>query len=229
MASCAPRTLAWRMKRSKALPSHATQEGFAWHAPGLIAGVDEAGRGPLAGPVVAAAVILDDERPIAGVDDSKRLSAKQRERLFDVIMGQALCVSIGQASAAEVDTINVLQATLLAMRRAVEGLRLAPIKVLVDGNQLPRLPMLAEAVVGGDGRVACIAAASIVAKVTRDRLMTELDQTLPGYGFAQHKGYGTAQHMQALKRLGASAQHRRSFAPVIEADRAARALSGVAR
>ena len=229
MASCAPRILAWRMKRSKALPSHATQEGFAWHAPGLIAGVDEAGRGPLAGPVVAAAVILDDERPIAGVDDSKRLSAKQRERLFDVIMGQALCVSIGQASAAEVDTINVLQATLLAMRRAVEGLRLTPIKVLVDGNQLPRLPMLAEAVVGGDGRVACIAAASIVAKVTRDRLMTELDQTLPGYGFAQHKGYGTAQHMQALKRLGASAQHRRSFAPVIEADRAARALSGVAR
>ncbi|MFZ8938628.1 MAG: ribonuclease HII [Burkholderiaceae bacterium] len=217
------------MKRSKALPSHATQEGFAWHAPGLIAGVDEAGRGPLAGPVVAAAVILDDERPIAGVDDSKRLSAKQRERLFDVIMGQALCVSIGQASAAEVDAINVLQATLLAMRRAVEGLRLAPIKVLVDGNQLPRLPMLAEAVVGGDGRVACIAAASIVAKVTRDRLMTELDQTLPGYGFAQHKGYGTAQHMQALKRLGASAQHRRSFAPVVEADRAARALSGVAK
>ncbi|MGA0141268.1 MAG: ribonuclease HII [Betaproteobacteria bacterium] len=217
------------MKRSKALPSHATQEGFAWHAPGLIAGVDEAGRGPLAGPVVAAAVILDDERPIAGVDDSKRLSAKQRERLFDVIMGQALCVSIGQASAAEVDAINVLQATLLAMRRAVEGLRLAPIKVLVDGNQLPRLPMLAEAVVGGDGRVACIAAASIVAKVTRDRLMTELDQTLPGYGFAQHKGYGTAQHMQALKRLGASAQHRRSFAPVVEADRAARALSGVVK
>ena len=229
MASCAPRILAWRMKRSKALPSHATQEGFAWHAPGLIAGVDEVGRGPLAGPVVAAAVILDDERPIAGVDDSKRLSTKQRERLFDVIMGQALCVSIGQASAAEVDTINVLQATLLAMRRAVEGLRLTPIKVLVDGNQLPRLPMLAEAVVGGDGRVACIAAASIVAKVTRDRQMTELDQTLPGYGFAQHKGYGTAQHMQALKRLGASAQHRRSFAPVIEADRAARALSGVAR
>ncbi|MFZ9099252.1 MAG: ribonuclease HII [Burkholderiaceae bacterium] len=217
------------MKRSKALPSHATQEGFAWHAPGLIAGVDEAGRGPLAGPVVAAAVILDDERPIAGVDDSKRLSAKQRERLFDVIMGQALCVSIGQASAAEVDAINVLQATLLAMRRAVEGLRLAPIKVLVDGNQLPRLPMLAEAVVGGDGRVACIAAASIVAKVTRDRLMTELDQILPGYGFAQHKGYGTAQHMQALKRLGASAQHRRSFAPVVEADRAARALSGVVK
>jgi ribonuclease HII len=229
MASCAPLTLAWRMKRSKALPSHATQEGFAWHAPGLIAGVDEAGRGPLAGPVVAAAVILDDERPIAGVDDSKRLSAKQRERLFDVIMGQALCVSIGQASAAEVDAINVLQATMLAMRRAVEGLRLAPIKVLVDGNQLPRLPMLAEAVVGGDGRVACIAAASIVAKVTRDRLMTELDQTLPGYGFAQHKGYGTAQHMQALKRLGASAQHRRSFAPVVEADRAARALSGVVK
>ncbi|MEY3035647.1 MAG: hypothetical protein RLZ34_257 [Pseudomonadota bacterium] len=229
MASCAPLTLAWRMKRSKALPSHATQEGFAWHAPGLIAGVDEAGRGPLAGPVVAAAVILDDERPIAGVDDSKRLSAKQRERLFDVIMGQALCVSIGQASAAEVDAVNVLQAALLAMRRAVEGLRLAPIKVLVDGNQLPRLPMLAEAVVGGDGRVACIAAASIVAKVTRDRLMTELDQTLPGYGFAQHKGYGTAQHMQALKRLGASAQHRRSFAPVVEADRAARALSGVVK
>ncbi|MDA0226981.1 MAG: ribonuclease HII [Proteobacteria bacterium] len=217
------------MKRSKALPSHATQEGFAWHAPGLIAGVDEAGRGPLAGPVVVAAVILDDERPIAGVDDSKRLSAKQRERLFDVIMGQALCVSIGQASAAEVDAVNVLQATLLAMRRAVEGLRLTPIKVLVDGNQLPRLPMLAEAVVGGDGRVACIAAASIVAKVTRDRLMTELDQTLPGYGFAQHKGYGTAQHMQALRRLGASAQHRRSFAPVVEADRAARALSGVVK
>ncbi len=214
------------MKQSNKWSKPTEQQGFAWHPPGLIAGVDEAGRGPLAGPVVAAAVILDDQRPIAGVDDSKRLSARARERLFDVIMGQALCVSVGQASVAEVDTLNVLQATLLAMTRAVNGLRLAPVKVWVDGNQLPRLPMLAEAMVGGDARVACIAAASIVAKVTRDRLMVELDRCHPGYGFAQHKGYGTEQHFEALQRLGASAVHRRSFAPVVAADRTAQAWRG---
>jgi ribonuclease HII len=187
---------------------------LCWDAPGLVAGVDEAGRGPLAGPVVAAAVILDDDNPIAGLADSKTLTAARREALFDEIRAKALCCSVAQASVEEIDRLNILQATLLAMQRAVEGLRLRPHKVLVDGNRLPRLDVLAEAVVRGDALVPAISAASILAKVTRDRLLVELDRACPGYGFARHKGYGTAEHLEALVQLGATPHHRRSFAPV---------------
>jgi ribonuclease HII len=176
--------------------------------------VDEAGRGPLAGPVVAAAVILDDLRPIAGLNDSKKLSAAKRERLFDEIRAKALCCSIAQASVEEIDEINILQATLLAMRRAVEGLRLKPAKVLVDGNRLPVLDVLAEAIVKGDATVPAISAASILAKVTRDRWCAELDAQYPQYGFAAHKGYGTAEHLAALQTHGACPEHRKTFAPV---------------
>lgn len=179
-----------------------------------MAGVDEAGRGPLAGPVVAAAVILDDLKPIAGLADSKKLSERQRERLYDEICAKALCVSIAEASVAEIDELNILQATLLAMQRAVEQLRLKPAKVLVDGNQLPRLSMLAEAIVKGDAKVPAISAASILAKVYRDRWCVQYDAQYPQYGFAAHKGYGTAQHLAALREHGACPQHRRSFAPV---------------
>ncbi|CAN7189070.1 ribonuclease HII [Variovorax sp. LjRoot290] len=192
----------------------AEQATLAWDAPGLLAGVDEAGRGPLAGPVVAAAVILDDERPIRGLADSKTLTALQRERLNDQILAKALCCSVAQASVEEIDTHNILQATMLAMRRAVEGLRLKPAKVLVDGNRLPRLDVLAEAVVGGDARVKAISAASILAKVHRDRLCQELHAEFPHYGFAGHKGYGTPEHLEALLRHGACVHHRRSFSPV---------------
>jgi ribonuclease HII len=183
---------------------------------GLVAGVDEAGRGPLAGPVVAAAVILDDEHPVRGVADSKALTARQRERLYDQIRAQALACSIGQASAAEIDELNILQATMLAMRRAVQGLRLKPALVLVDGNRLPMLDVPMQAVVGGDALIASISAASILAKVHRDRLCAELDRRYPDYGFATHKGYPTPQHLAALRRLGACAEHRLSFAPVRE-------------
>jgi ribonuclease HII len=145
------------------------QLGPEWCTPGLVAGVDEAGRGPVAGPVVAAAVILDELRPIQGLADSKVLSPRRRQQLYEQIMARSLCCSVGQASVQEIDAINILQATLLAMRRAVDGLRLKPVKVLVDGNRLPALPMLAQAIVGGDAKVAAISAASIVAKVTRDR------------------------------------------------------------
>ena len=187
---------------------------FAWDLPGLIAGVDEAGRGPLAGPVVAAAVILDEMHPIAGLNDSKKLTALRRERLYDEIRAKALCCSVAQASVEEIDRLNILQATLLAMRRAVEGLRLKPVKVLVDGNRLPVLDMLAEAIVGGDALVPSISAASILAKVTRDRWCAELDQQYPQYGFAAHKGYGTAVHLAALHAHGACPEHRKTFAPV---------------
>lgn len=193
------------------------QATFDWHAPGLVAGVDEAGRGPLAGPVVAAAVILDDARPIEGLADSKALSAARRERLYDQIRAQALCCSIAQASVEEIDRLNILQATMLAMQRAVEGLRLRPGRVLVDGNRLPVLRLPAEAIVRGDARVAAIAAASILAKVTRDRWCAELHERHPEYGFATHKGYGTAAHLRALALHGACPQHRRSFAPVARA------------
>ena len=176
--------------------------------------MDEAGRGPLAGPVVAAAVILDDLHPICGLDDSKKLSAVRREVLYEQIMAKALCCSVGQASVQEIDTLNILQATLLAMQRAVQGLRLRPVKVLVDGNRLPRLPMLAEAIVGGDALVPAISAASIVAKVTRDRWCEQYHQQYPQYGFAAHKGYGTAEHLAALQAHGACPEHRRSFSPV---------------
>ena len=190
------------------------QTSLNWDTAGLVAGVDEAGRGPLAGPVVAAAVILDDLQPIAGLNDSKKLTAKRRERLFDEIRARALCFSIAEASVAEIDAINILQATMLAMKRAVEGLRLKPVKVLVDGNRLPVLDVRAEAIVQGDALVPTISAASILAKVYRDRLCDDLHRLYPVYGFDQHKGYGTAQHLQALQTHGPSDCHRMTFAPV---------------
>ncbi len=195
----------------------AEQAPLIWDAPGLIAGVDEAGRGPLAGPVVAAAVILDDLNPIAGLADSKKLTAFKRERLYDEIRAKALCCSIAEATLEEIDELNILQATMLAMRRAVEGLRLKPTKVLVDGNRLPVLDVLAEAIVKGDSKVQAISAASILAKVHRDRWCQELHAQYPQYGFDGHKGYGTAAHLQALKEHGATPWHRKSFAPVAEA------------
>ena len=185
-----------------------------WDVPGLVAGVDEAGRGPLMGPVVAAAVILDDLHPIKGLADSKKLTTLRREKLYDEIRAKALCFSIAQASAAEIDEINILQATMLAMRRAVEGLRLKPTKVLVDGNRIPTLVIVAEAIVGGDALVPAISAASILAKVWRDRWCQEMDLAYPQYGFASHKGYGTAEHLVALQQHGACPEHRRTFAPV---------------
>lgn len=194
----------------------AEQVSLAWDSPGLVAGVDEAGRGPLAGPVVAAAVILDDMAPIKGLADSKKLTERQRERLYDEIRAKALCCSVAQASVTEIDSLNILQATMLAMRRAVQGLRLKPVKVMVDGNRLPALDVVAEAVVGGDALVPAISAASILAKVTRDRLLMELHEQHPGYGFDRHKGYGTAQHLEALRRLGPLPEHRRTFAPVAQ-------------
>ena len=201
-------------KSSKAKPLVTEQTTFLWDLPGLVAGVDEAGRGPLAGPVVAAAVILDDQRPIKGLNDSKKLSAKQREKLYDEIRAKALCCSVAQASVEEIDQLNILQATMLAMKRAVEGLRLKPTKVLVDGNRLPVLDVLAEAIVKGDATVPAISAASILAKVTRDRWCAELDAVYPQYGFAGHKGYGTAAHLAALQAHGACPEHRKTFAPV---------------
>jgi len=190
------------------------QPSLVWDTPGLIAGVDEAGRGPLAGPVVAAAVILDELKPIQGLADSKKLSEMRREKLFDEIRAKALCFSIAEASVEEIDTLNILQATMLAMKRAVEGLRLKPHKVLVDGNRLPQLDILAEAIVQGDAKVPAISAASILAKVQRDRLCATMHQAHPQYGFDQHKGYGTQAHLDALTLHGASPWHRRSFAPV---------------
>jgi ribonuclease HII len=195
----------------------AEQATLVWDVPGLVAGVDEAGRGPLAGPVVAAAVILDDLKPIKGLADSKQLTALRRERLYDEIRAKALCCSIAQASVEEIDQLNILQATMLAMRRAVLGLRLKPTKVLVDGNRLPALDVLAEAIVSGDALVPCISAASILAKVTRDRLLCELHVQHPEYGFDRHKGYGTVDHLRALQEHGALPMHRRSFAPVARA------------
>lgn len=202
------------MRSSKFLK--AEQAALRWDAPGLLAGVDEAGRGPLAGPVVAAAVILDDRRPIRGLADSKTLTALQRERLNDQILARALCCSVAQATVEEIDTHNILQATMIAMRRAVEGLRLKPAKVLVDGNRLPVLQVQAEAIVKGDAKVAAISAASILAKVHRDRLCLALHEAHPQYGFAGHKGYPTPDHLAALRTHGACGAHRRSFAPVRE-------------
>lgn len=180
----------------------------------LCAGCDEVGRGPLAGDVVAAAVILDPTKPIAGLDDSKKLTEKKRELLFDEIQANAKSWCIARASVEEIDSLNILQASLLAMTRAVQGLHIEPEHVLVDGNKLPKWKYAAEAVVKGDSRVAAISAASILAKVTRDREMIELDKLYPGYGFADHKGYPTKVHMDALERLGITAIHRRSYAPV---------------
>ncbi len=201
-------------KSSKAKRLVTEQTTLVWDLPGLMAGVDEAGRGPLAGPVVAAAVILDELQPIKGLNDSKKLTARQREKLYDEIRAKALCCSVAQASVEEIDQLNILQATMLAMKRAVEGLRLKPSKVLVDGNRLPTLDVLAEAIVKGDATVPAISAASILAKVTRDRWCAELDAQHPEYGFASHKGYGTAEHLAALRAHGACPQHRKTFAPV---------------
>jgi ribonuclease HII len=194
-----------------------TQAEFVWDVIGLVAGVDEAGRGPLAGCVVAAAVILDVDHPIKGLADSKQLTAQRREKLFVEIQAKALCVSVGQASVEEIDRLNILQATMLAMQRAIDGLRLKPGKVLIDGNRIPKLDVLAEAIVGGDAKVPAISAASIIAKVTRDRQCDVLHAQYPEYGFDAHKGYGTAQHMAALLKHGATPEHRRSYAPVARA------------
>lgn len=180
----------------------------------LCAGCDEVGRGPLAGDVVAAAVILDPAKIISGLDDSKKLTEKKRELLFDEIQEKAVSWCIARASVAEIDSLNILQASLLAMTRAVQGLHIEPEHVLVDGNKLPKWKYTAEAVVKGDSRVAAISAASILAKVTRDREMIQLDKVYPGYGFADHKGYPTKVHMEALERLGITSIHRQSYAPV---------------
>lgn len=185
-----------------------------WLGPGLIVGVDEAGRGPLAGPVVAAAVMLDVDRPIKGLADSKTISANKRERLFDEIRAKALCCCIAEASVEEIDQMNILQATLLAMRRAVAGLRLTPSLVLVDGNRLPLLTVPAEAIVKGDSKVPAISAASILAKVYRDRHCLLMHEQHPEYGFDRHKGYPTAEHLTALRAHGATSWHRRTFGPV---------------
>ena len=192
----------------------AEQLGLHFDVPGLVAGVDEAGRGPLAGPVVAAAVILDDLKPIKGLADSKALTPLKREKLFDEIRAKALCCCIAEASAAEIDQINILQATMLAMRRAVEGLRLKPANVLVDGNRIPVLKVSAEAIIKGDAKVKAISAASILAKVHRDRLCLALHEQHPQYGFDGHKGYPTPEHLAALRAHGACPEHRRSFGPV---------------
>ncbi|HHH43919.1 MAG TPA: ribonuclease HII [Gammaproteobacteria bacterium] len=179
-----------------------------------LAGVDEVGRGPLAGPVVAAAVILDPQRPLEGLRDSKKLTARRREILAVQIREQALAWALGRAEVHEIDRINILQASLLAMQRAVAGLALAPELVLVDGNRCPALDYPSQAVVRGDSLVPAISAASIIAKVSRDQEMVELDRRYPGYGLAQHKGYPSKAHLEALQTLGVTPVHRRSYAPV---------------
>jgi ribonuclease HII len=185
-------------------------------AAGLVCGIDEAGRGPLAGPVVAAAVILDPARPIAGLNDSKKLSALKRESLALEIRAKAIAFCVAEASPAEIDRINILQATFLAMQRAVAGLTITPLRAVVDGNRCPKLPIPVEAVVKGDGKIAAIAAASILAKTVRDHGMLELHAQFPQYGFDRHMGYPTAVHLAALQVHGASPHHRRSFGPVAQ-------------
>ncbi|CDL82181.1 ribonuclease HII [Xenorhabdus szentirmaii] len=187
---------------------------FVYPQANLIAGVDEVGRGPLVGAVVTAAVILDPANPIAGLADSKKLTEKRREKLYLEIKEKALCWSLGRAEPEEIDQLNILHATMLAMQRAVAGLSITPDYVLIDGNRCPALAMPSQAVVKGDSLVAEISAASILAKVTRDREMAELDKQFPDYGFAKHKGYPTALHLEKLASLGATEHHRKSFAPV---------------
>ena len=182
----------------------------------LVAGVDEVGRGPLAGDVVAAAVILDPQRPIAGLADSKKLSEAQRERLYPQILANALAWAVARASVEEIDRLNILHASLLAMTRAVMALATQPDFVYVDGNRCPKWRYASEAIIKGDSRIAEIAAASIIAKVTRDRELVALDSVYPGYGLARHKGYPTKDHIEALHQLGVTAIHRRSFAPVAQ-------------
>ena len=205
-----------KVPTSRLAPSTPQQLDLLWPADsaGLPAGVDEAGRGPLAGPVVAAAVILDDLQPIAGLADSKKLTARQRDRLYDEIRAKALCCCIAEASVEEIDEINILQATMLAMRRAVEGLRLKPAMVQVDGNRVPVLSVPAQAIVKGDAKVQAISAASILARVHRDRLCEQLHEAYPQYGFNGHKGYPTAEHVAAIRAHGVTPAHRRSFGPV---------------
>ena len=205
-----PKLIRVRPSRGRTDP----QGRLNWDSIGLMAGVDEAGRGPLAGPVVAAAVILNDSRRIRGLADSKVLTPLQRDRLYDQIFEKALCCSVAEASVDEIDSLNILHATMLAMKRAVEGLRLKPAKVLVDGNRLPLIDVLAEAVIGGDALVKSISAASILAKVHRDRLCQTLHLEFPQYGFASHKGYGTPEHLEALRMHGACRHHRKFYAPV---------------
>ncbi len=187
-----------------------------WQPEGLVCGVDEAGRGPLAGPVVAAAVILDPRCPIEGLNDSKKLSARRREMLAIEIRDKALAWAVAEASVEEIDRINILWASLLAMQRAVAALSVAPLQALVDGNKCPALACPAQAVVGGDGKVSAIAAASILAKTVRDAGMRGLHAVYPLYGFDRHKGYPTAAHLEALRRYGISPVHRRSFSPVAQ-------------
>lgn len=194
-----------------------TQMMIDWSLPEgdeLIAGVDEVGRGPLCGAVITAAVILDPLRPIEGLNDSKKLTEARREQLYPLIQERALAWAIGRAEVHEIDQLNILHATMLAMQRAVAALAIRPDRVLVDGNRCPILPMPSEAVIQGDGRVPAISAASILAKVTRDREMHELELLYPGYGIARHKGYPTREHLDALQALGATPIHRRSFGPV---------------
>lgn len=198
--------------------AQAQQAGLLFDSPDdIVCGVDEAGRGPLAGPVVAAAVILDPARPIAGLDDSKALTAKTRDALYDLIVERSLAWCVASATVEEIDTLNILQATMLAMRRAVMGLGVTPTLAKIDGNRCPVLPVRSEAVVGGDALVPSISAASIIAKVTRDRMLVELHASYPAYGFDVHAGYGTPQHLAALREHGPCEHHRSSFAPVREA------------
>ena len=193
---------------------HGTVPAFA--AGVLVAGIDEAGRGPLAGPVVAAAVILDPARPVAGLRDSKLLSPQRRESLAIEIRGRSLAWAVAECSVAEIDALNILQATLLAMRRAFDALRVKPAQALVDGDRCPPLACPAQAIVKGDRDVAAISAASILAKTARDAMLIELDREYPMYGFARHKGYGTPEHLAALDLHGPCPAHRRSFAPVAQ-------------
>ncbi|HEY3596977.1 MAG TPA: ribonuclease HII [Paraburkholderia sp.] len=196
----------------------AAQPGLNFESPAdIVCGVDEAGRGPLAGPVVAAAVILDPKRRIRGLDDSKVLSAKKREALYEKIVERSLAYCVASATVEEIDTLNILHATMLAMKRAVEGLSMVPTLAKIDGNRCPALNVRSEAIVSGDALVPCISAASILAKVTRDRMLLQLHQEFPLYGFDAHAGYGTPQHLLALREHGPCEHHRRSFAPVREA------------
>lgn len=198
----------------RAAPAGA-QNVFDFSVPNeIVCGVDEAGRGPLAGPVVAAAVILDPAQPIDGLDDSKALSAKKRDALYELIVARARAYCIASASVEEIDTLNILHATMLAMKRAVEGLPVVPTLAQIDGNRCPTLSVRAEAIVGGDALVPSISAASILAKVTRDRMLDVLHEQFPVYGFDAHAGYGTAKHLAALREHGPCEHHRRSFAPV---------------
>lgn len=196
------------------MSTNSVSDIFVYPIAQRIAGVDEVGRGPLVGAVVTAAVILDPARPIVGLADSKKLSEKRRNALYEEIIEKALSWSLGRAEPHEIDELNILHATMLAMQRAVAGLSIEPDFVLIDGNRCPKLRMASQAVVKGDSRVAEISAASILAKVTRDREMEVLDAQFPDYGFAQHKGYPTAFHLERLAQLGATEHHRRSFGPV---------------